>query len=559
VRITTYCFLLCILCFIISQQVSAAIIINEVMANALDEDTGEFIELYNTGDEPVDVVGLKFTDGDATDIIQPFDKDGKGIIPPKGYGVILDSEYAGQYQIPDTAILLTTKNTTLGDGLTTNDPIILFKEEPEKPIDTYLHPFNPGNGISVEKLDPLKGDEPDNWKASLDASGSTPGSENSYLKPPPEPSRQLAIIGPDNIEEGKMEIFQVEVQADGEKDIDWEGEVKIEASTQSIRLSVASGKPDGNSLTLKFENGSAEFQLIATTKETIQLVAQSVTEPNLKAEKTITVMPKPIELPPADVIINEIMHSPDTKAEQVEWVELYNRDSQPADLSGWSIADARDKPVSIPSGTVIPPNQFLIITADKEKFLASFPNVQNVVEIKLPALNNTGDTVTLKSATGKKIDEVKYESTGSIRSRSLERLDLNRPSAEIANWKFSIDLAGATPGRINSISVLIASSKPSLQITPNPFNPQVSPTQVKYRAPTDATVTIKIFDSAGKLVKTLLEKREAGGEQIISWDGKDDSGKRMPVGLYICQIITAGGKQKTANTATATVIIADKF
>ena len=567
-RIITYWLLICSFCFIIIQQVSASIIINEVMSNALDEDTGEFIELYNTGDEPVDVVGLKFTDGDATDIIQPFHKDGKGIIPPKGYGVILDSEYAGEYQIPDTAVLLTTKNTTLGDGLTTNDPITLF-DETGKTIDTYLHPFNPGNGISVEKLDPLKGDELDNWKASRDVSGSTAGKENSHLKPQPEPtepSRRLVIIGPDNVEEGGVEIFRIEVQANGEKDVGWEGEIIIEASVQSVLLSVVSGKPAGNSLTLKLENGSAEFQLHVyasqirlTTEETVQLVAQSVSEPELKAEKTIAVVAKPIVPPPADVIINEVMHSPDTKAEQVEWVELYNRNSQPADLSEWSIADAKDKPVSIPSGTVIPPNQFLILTKDKEKFLTSFPNVKNVVEIKLPALNNTGDTVTLRSSTGKKIDEVKYESIGKIRGRSLERIDPNRPSAEIANWKLSIDLSGATPGRINSISALISSSKPSLQITPNPFNPQISPTHIKYRAPTDTTVTIKIFDSAGKQVKTLLEKREAGGQQVISWDGKDDSGKRVPVGLYICQIIAAGGKQKTANTATATVVVAEKL
>ena len=89
-RIMTCFFGLCIFYFVIPQHVSAAIIINEVMSNALDEDTGEFIELYNISDEPVDVVGLKFTDGDATDIIQPFRQDDKGIIPPKGYGVILD-------------------------------------------------------------------------------------------------------------------------------------------------------------------------------------------------------------------------------------------------------------------------------------------------------------------------------------------------------------------------------------------------------------------------------------------------------------------------------------
>jgi hypothetical protein len=545
------------LCFIVSQKVYADIVINEVMANALDEDTGEFIELYNTGEEPVDVVGLKFTDGDATDIIQPFRKGDKGIIPPKSYGVILDSEYAEEYQIPDAAVLLTTKNTTLGNGLTTNDPITLF-DETGKVLDTYSHPFNPGNGISAEKLDSLEGDEPDNWKESRDLSGSTPGKENSHLNPPPEPIRRLVIIGPENVRENVRETFRIEVQANGEKDVHWEGEVKIEANVESVTLALVSGKPAGNSLTLKLENGSAEFHLTSTAKVTIQLVAQSVSDSNLKSAKTITVATKPVPWF-ADVIINEIMHSPDTKAGQVEWIEIYNRSSQPADLSGWSISDERNKPVSISVGTIIPPNQFLILTKDLQKFLISFPEVKNVVEIKIPALNNTGDTVILRNPAGQKIDEVKYESTSSIHSRSLERLDPNRPSADIANWKLTIDLKGGTPGCVNSISALISPSKLDLQITPNPFNPQISPTQIKYRAPKDTQVTIKIFDSAGKLVRTLLEKREAGGEQIISWNGKDDAGKRVSVGLYICQIITAGGKQKTSQRATATIVVAKRL
>ena len=117
-----------------------------------------------------------------------------------------------------------------------------------------------------------------------------------------------------------VEIFQIEVQANGEKDVGWEGEVRIEANVQSVRLFEVSEKPNSNSLTLKLENGSAEFQLhvfasqirvplIVTTKETIQLIAQSVSEPELKAEKTIAVVAKPIVPPPADVIINQLIRS----------------------------------------------------------------------------------------------------------------------------------------------------------------------------------------------------------------------------------------------------------
>ena len=43
------------------------------MANADDEDSGEFIELYNAGAETIDLAGLVFSDGDAFDTLQAYD------------------------------------------------------------------------------------------------------------------------------------------------------------------------------------------------------------------------------------------------------------------------------------------------------------------------------------------------------------------------------------------------------------------------------------------------------------------------------------------------------
>ncbi len=537
-----------------SSQASAGIVINEVMANAIDEDTGEFIELYNTGDEPVDVEDWKFTDGDATDIIKPFKKGGKAIIPPKGYGVILDSEYAGEYDSPPTAILLTTKNTTLGDGFTTNDQITLFDKN-HKRVDTYSHPFNPGNGISVEKIDPLKGDAADNWKASNDKSNSTPGRKNSPIVP--EPTRELVITGPDSIEIDSAEIFLVEMRINGTKDVNWKGQVKIETDVLSVRLFVKTEESKSSSLTLTLKDGTAEFQLLATEEKTIRLTAKSLSTPEVSAEKIVSV--RTIPSSSARVIINEIMYAPDTKAGYVEWVELYNPNSEKIDLSGWQIADARNKPVAIPKNTIVAPKGFVILTKNSSAFLAQFPKVKTVAEMKLPALNNTGDTVILMNRANKTVDAVKYKSKGSVKGRSLERLSPENPSASPANWRLSIDVSGATPGRINSRSILIPYGKPGLKITPNTFNPKVSSTKIEYRTPTDSIVTIKIFDSAGKLTKTLLEKREAGGKQTIQWDGTDEKGNQVPVGVYICQIIAAVGGGKKATTAKATIVVAEKL
>ncbi len=153
------------------------LVINEVMANPLDEDRGEFIELHNRGAQPVDVAGLVFSDGDASDTIESFPGHGVSIIPAGGYGIILDPEYGHDLPLPAEAVWLAPGNSTLGNGLATNDPITLYANDGVTVISTYSHPINPGNGISVERIGDT-GDVASNWIASPCASGSSPGGPN---------------------------------------------------------------------------------------------------------------------------------------------------------------------------------------------------------------------------------------------------------------------------------------------------------------------------------------------------------------------------------------------
>ncbi len=141
------------------------IAIMEVMANPLDEDSGEYIELFNYGDQPLDVAGWRVDDGDATDTIEGY-LGGTTIIPAGGYALILDREYANDYSLPGGVVLLTTDDTTIGSGLSTNDPIFLRAATGSALVDSYSFPFNAGNGISVEKIDLVVGDVPQNWIAS---------------------------------------------------------------------------------------------------------------------------------------------------------------------------------------------------------------------------------------------------------------------------------------------------------------------------------------------------------------------------------------------------------
>ena len=64
----------------------------------------------------------------------------------------------GSSTIPFGTLLLTTDDATIASGLATNDPIWLFEPDVQTVIDSYTTPINPGNGISVEKIDYLLGD-----------------------------------------------------------------------------------------------------------------------------------------------------------------------------------------------------------------------------------------------------------------------------------------------------------------------------------------------------------------------------------------------------------------
>ncbi len=153
------------------------LVITEIMSNPIDEDTGEFIEIYNPTAAPIDVGEMLFSDGDTTDAILPFPGSDVTVIPAYGYGVILDPEYQDDYTIPGGTVLLAPENTALGNSLATSDPITLLASDGLTAISTYSFPFNPGNGRSVERIGTAP-DEVGNWVASPCASGSSPGAAN---------------------------------------------------------------------------------------------------------------------------------------------------------------------------------------------------------------------------------------------------------------------------------------------------------------------------------------------------------------------------------------------
>lgn len=65
-----------------------------------------------------------------------------------------------------------------------------------------------------------------------------------------------------------------------------------------------------------------------------------------------------------------------------------------------------------------------------------------------------------------------------------------------------------------------------------------------------ASVKIDIFDSSGKPVTTLNAGGQKAGSNQFAWNGTDDSGARVPEGVYRFNVTAIDGLNNTVNAAT---------
>lgn len=103
--------------------------------------------------------------------------------------------------------------------------------------------------------------------------------------------------------------------------------------------------------------------------------------------------PEPITYP-SGVVINEILPSPTGEDAKEEWIEIFNKNNEGVDLSGWQIADTVGSIhiYTFPEGTLIGPGGFLVLSRPTTKI----------------TLNNDGDGIQLLQPDGIVLDNISY-------------------------------------------------------------------------------------------------------------------------------------------------------
>ena len=89
-----------------------------------------------------------------------------------------------------------------------------------------------------------------------------------------------------------------------------------------------------------------------------------------------------------------------------------------------------------------------------------------------------------------------------------------------------------------------SSSTPSavhfVSIAPNPFNPR---TRVSFALDRPGQAGLRIYDAAGRLVRTLSTGTRSAGTHTVEWDGLDDTGAAAASGTYFFRLESESGAE----------------
>ena len=130
---------------------------------------------------------------------------------------------------------------------------------------------------------------------------------------------------------------------------------------------------------------------------------------------------------------------------------------------------------------------------------------------------------------GDKLEITLYDTRGNIVSGPFQR---TVSTADIRNAYLSLQLK---VGDVQPKDTILS------QNFPNPFNPE---TWIPYQLNKATEVTIQIFDTAGRLVRTMdLGWKPTGSYMRPSsaayWDGRNEVGERVASGIYFYTLTTA--------------------
>ena len=264
---------------------------------------------------------------------------------------------------------------------------------------------------------------------------------------------------------------------------------------------------------------------------------------NIGSTTGLTATFSPDSVSAIGIVINEINYNSSAQFDPGDWIELYNGSQQNINISGWKFTDSDPAHLfTFPAGTILGPDQYLVLAEDSVLFTTCFPNVRNYLGRMGFGLSGSGESMKLMNDAFHTIDSLEYDDHAPWpveADGAGATLELVNPASDNAlgkNWKASI--GHGSPGKKNTISTLIdvkngspvPSSYSLAQNYPNPFNPT---TTIEYHIAKGGFVSLKVYDVLGQEVATLFEGECEPGSYVAAFNGHNCAG-----GVYLYRLTT---------------------
>ncbi len=517
IKIAVICTLLSIA---LPHKISSEIIINEILSNEPGSATSlEWIELYNSFNFTEILNGYFLVSGTDTiyfSLSDSIQQDSYIIICRKLYGTnSFESYWGNNSQVWGDTLIETYYDEPIVAlfSLINSNGTVKLSDSNSILISQFDWTAASGDGISWERVFP----DSQLILESVDGRGSSPGKVNSRT----QVSGDLTIDSIAVVLENGITKLVIEIGSLSPTTVFFRSFVLIDASFGDTLLSVILPEilPGDNYIyTVEFSFDSLYQQLEAKLGD------------DARVENNIYLFTAPgIDFPP--LILNEILPNP-TANLLTEWVEIINIYSAPIDIKDWGLKIGNNIKLITTLSFLISPGDYLLLVEDSISFVNYYGNLQTKIiqPNSWDNLKNSNDTIRL-------LDNYSLEADG---FEYLFTLDSNYTwsrgeSLENQSWGQS-QYQGGSPGEKNQVTYKLNAPDIRISVSPEIFSPDNDGyedfAQIKIDAPTADYYSVKIYDREGREVKTFYDRR-AYIPSMINWDGKANSGKLLPVGIYI--------------------------
>ncbi len=508
------------------------VIITEIMADpspVVGLPEVEFIEIYNRSNKYFDISNWTISDASSTATI------GSYILVPGAYVIICGLGNESLFTASNKTVAALPSFNNDGDAVVIKDNLGNLIDSLYFDLGWYEDAVKDDGGWTLERKhnDAPCSDE-NNWSASVDALGGTPGLQNSIWT-------DVDDTIPPSV---------------------------INAVMNSTTLYITFSETMNTSVipTISFNPGAnTELPLIFTDEFTFQIPA-NIYDSNVLFTVTLTGLTDcwgnvfdvtfqigiPLDIASEDLIINEVMFNPLTNGS--DYVEIYNRSEKILDLNDVYLANWDDDSIAnyedlTTTQYLILPGEYVLLTEDTTDVQTDFSiyGVGTFIEMDLPTYNDDSGSVYLLNMDSSVIDyfhyneDMHYSLITDENGKSLERIMFEGGMNNPDNWHTAAEnVEWGTPGYENS-QLMYPEVTGVITITPELFSPDndgyndVLTINLEFTT-TDNVVNIEIYDNRGRRIKELKDSYYVGNTALITWDGSTDDNTKAEIGTYVILI-----------------------